>query len=129
MYMYGTPGSPFCSLITTGDSGRDDGLEGRVTGRLIVDLGGDGSVTVSTVAEDGELPSSVRGEALSWPLDDKAVEDLRWYLEDYLVAPFGVYEDQGEHIEASVRTWGERVLVGVRGRAGARCLPGYAGAR
>ena len=37
---------------------------------------------------------------LTWPLDDDALEDLRWYLEDYLKAPFGVYEDRGSAVEA-----------------------------
>jgi hypothetical protein len=27
---------------------------------------------------------------LAWPLGGGALEDLRWYLEDYLLAPFGV---------------------------------------
>ena len=46
---------------------------------------------------EGEFPDSVGGEppALVWPLDADVLEDLRWYLEDYLRAPFGVYGHRG----------------------------------
>ena len=45
-----------------------------------------------------QFRDSVGGEppALVWPLDaDVLVEDLRWDLEDYLQAPFGVYGYRG----------------------------------
>jgi tetratricopeptide (TPR) repeat protein len=45
-----------------------------------------------------------------WPLDGQALEDLRWYLEDYLTAPFGVYEDRGARIEAALAGWGHDVF-------------------
>ena len=35
---------------------------------------------------------------LAWPLDEDALEELRWYLEDYLRAPCGVYEDRGRRL-------------------------------
>jgi hypothetical protein len=62
-----------------------------VVDRLFVDLTADGRVSVSTMLE-GELPGGAAGEpgALDWPLDADALEELRWYLEDYLRAPFGV---------------------------------------
>ena len=47
---------------------------------------------------------------LAWPLDDDALEDLRWYLEDYLRAPFGVYEDRGPAIAAALPGWGEALF-------------------
>jgi hypothetical protein len=36
-----------------------------------------------------------RGEAvsLSWPLDADALEDLRWYLEDYLITRTGCLQE------------------------------------
>ncbi len=86
-----------------------------MTGRLIVDLGEDGTVTVSTLGGDGELPVAGKPAALSWPLDDGALEGLRWYLEDYLIAPYGVYEDQGARIGASLREWGEQMFSSVFG--------------
>lgn len=45
-----------------------------------------------------------------WPLDAEALEDLRWYLEDYLTAPYGVYEDRGARIEARLPGWGGDVF-------------------
>ena len=50
----------------------------------------DGRVSVGTWL-DGELPATGEPCQLAWPLDGDALEDLRWYLEDYLRAPFGVY--------------------------------------
>ena len=38
---------------------------------------------------------------LAWPLDADALEDLRWYLEDYLLAPFGVWEERGPAVRES----------------------------
>src|SRR5439155_12778855 len=35
---------------------------------------------------------------LSSPLGAGELEDLRWYLEDYLLAPFGVYETRGSKV-------------------------------
>ena len=61
--------------------------------------------------------STLSGEpfALIWPLDDTALEDLRWYLEDYLRAPFGVYSERGPRIAARLAEWGEQVFSAVFG--------------
>jgi tetratricopeptide (TPR) repeat protein len=91
-----------------------------VAGRLIVDLDEDGTVSVGSQASPDELPSVVGRATLAWPLDEKALEDLRWYLEDYLVAPFGVYEDRGAQVEASLSEWGKRVFSAVFGSGPAR---------
>ena len=91
-----------------------------MTGRLIVDLDEDGTVSVGSQASADELPSVVGRATLAWPLDEKALEDLRWYLEDYLVAPFGVYEDRGAQVEASLNEWGKRVFSAVFGSGSAR---------
>jgi hypothetical protein len=50
-----------------------------MTGRLIVDLGEDGTVTVSSLGDDGELPAAGKPMVQSWPLDGGALEGLRWY--------------------------------------------------
>ena len=91
-----------------------------MTGRLIVDLGEDGMLTVGTLGGGGELPVAGKPAALSWPLAGGVLEGLRWYLEDYLLAPYGVYEDQGSRIAASVRGWGEQVFSSVFGSGPAR---------
>jgi hypothetical protein len=60
-----------------------------VADRLLVDLDAGGQVTVGLWPEAG-LPETVSRAPLAWPLGAEALEDLRWYLEDYLRAPFGV---------------------------------------
>jgi tetratricopeptide (TPR) repeat protein len=71
---------------------------------------------------EGELPGGPTGEpcALAWPLDAGALEELRWYLEDYLRAPFGVYESRGPEAEARLPAWGEAVFRAVFGAGPAR---------
>ena len=89
--------------------------------RLFVDLTADGRVSVGTWLE-GELPGGAAGEpgALGWPLDADALEELRWYLEDYLRAPFGVYEDRGPGVAARLASWGQAVFGAVFGPGPAR---------
>lgn len=42
-------------------------------------------------------------------------EDLRWYLEDYLTAPFAVYEQRGQAIQAKLAEWGRALFDAVFG--------------
>ena len=87
--------------------------------RLLVDLGGDGQAAVLSWP-DGEFPQKVSQASLAWPLDDDALEDLRWYLEDYLRAPFGVWEDRGPAVQEKLAAWGDQVFGSVFGPAPAR---------
>ena len=82
--------------------------------RLLVDLGGDGQAVTSSWP-DGGLPEEVSRAPLSWPLDADVLEDLRWYLEDYLLAPFGVWEDRGPAVAGKLAGWGEEVFGSVFG--------------
>ena len=82
--------------------------------RLLVDLGADGQAAVMSWP-DGGLPQEVSRGPLAWPLDPDALEDLRWYLEDYLRAPFGVYEDRGPGVAARLPEWGKAVFGAVFG--------------
>ena len=70
----------------------------------------------------GSFPAGRRGShpLLAWPLDAGALEELRWYLEDYMRAPFGAYEDQGSGIAARLPEWGEAVFGAVFGAGLAR---------
>jgi tetratricopeptide (TPR) repeat protein len=90
-----------------------------MTDRLIIDLGTDNRFSVSTWL-DGELPSAKTQGVLSWPLSADALQDLRWYLEDYLGAPFGVYEDRGSKVAARIGDWGQAVFAGLFGTGAAR---------
>jgi tetratricopeptide (TPR) repeat protein len=86
---------------------------------LVVDLGGDGQAAVLSWPEGG-LPEEVSRAPLAWPLDADALEDLRWYLEDYLLAPFGVWEDRGPAVQAKLAGWGQQVFGSVFGPGPAR---------
>ena len=87
--------------------------------RLLVDLGADGEAVIQTWP-DGELPQVVSRASLTWPLDADALEDLRWYLEDYLLAPFGVWEQRGPAIQARLDGWGEEIFGSLFGDGPAR---------
>jgi tetratricopeptide (TPR) repeat protein len=80
--------------------------------RLVVDLGGDGQAAVLTWP-DGGMPEEVARGPLAWPLDGAALEDLRWYLEDYLLAPFGVWEERGPAVRDQLHGWGDQVFASV----------------
>jgi tetratricopeptide (TPR) repeat protein len=86
---------------------------------LLVDLGDDGNAEVLTSPGGGPSELVSRTE-LVWPLDADALEDLRWYLEDYLRAPFGVWEDRGPAVQARLASWGNQVFASVFGPGPAR---------
>ncbi len=89
--------------------------------RLLVDLAGDGQAGVLAWPEGGPRePELVSRAPLAWPLDAEALEDLRWYLEDYLRAPFGVWEDHGPAVQAKLAGWGDLVFGSVFGSGPAR---------
>jgi tetratricopeptide (TPR) repeat protein len=90
-----------------------------VPDRLLVDLGGEGQAGVLWWP-DGGLPEEVSRAPLAWPLDGDALEDLRWYLEDYLLAPFGVWEDRGPAVQERLAGWGDAAFGAVFGAGSAR---------
>ena len=102
---------------------------GAVPDRLLVDVDRDGRARVSAWL-DGDLPSPVGDPVdLVWPLSVDELEDLRWYLEDYLRAPFGVYEERGPQIAGRLQGWGQPIFAALfaRGRRAMRtwwCGPG-----
>ncbi len=70
----------------------------------------------------GQLQAAlVRGNALpdpvgapysfAVPLDRGELEDLRWYLEAYLEAPYAVYETRGQEIAGRMPALGERLFA------------------
>jgi tetratricopeptide (TPR) repeat protein len=85
-----------------------------VQDRLIVDLSGDGEATVLAWPSEG-IPEPLACFPLAWPLNADALEDLRWYLEDYLLAPFGVWEERGPAVEQRLAGWGSQVFGSVFG--------------
>ena len=88
--------------------------------RLLVDVSADRRVTVG-VQREGEAPVVVGAPFdLAWPLGGEDLDDLRWYLEDYLRAPYGADGARGERIAASLSRWGVAVFESVFGEGPAR---------
>jgi len=44
------------------------------------------------------------------PFDEQALTDLRWYLEEYLRFPYGIYPDNAAKIEQKFQDWGEQLF-------------------
>jgi hypothetical protein len=78
--------------------------------RLIVQEGA-GQVEVSLQWE-GQPVAEPAGPAVPFapPLTPAEREDLRWYLEDYLEAPYAVYEDRGAAVADALPGWGVRLF-------------------
>jgi hypothetical protein len=47
---------------------------------------------------------------LEHPFNKKALTDLRWYLEEYLRFPYGIFPDNAAKIEQKLQTWGEELF-------------------
>ena len=65
----------------------------------------------------GQEFDEVAGEPMPFasPLSAEDREDLRWYLEDYLIAPFAVYEERGQKVRAKLAQWGQALFEGLFG--------------
>ena len=87
---------------------------------LLVYLHSDGRASVLTWLAGEDSPDMGPAFDLVWPLDENATADLRWYLEDYLTAPFGGYEDRGLQVQARLSEWGALVFQTVFGSGPAR---------
>jgi tetratricopeptide (TPR) repeat protein len=75
-------------------------------GRLRVDLEASGS--------DG-APETSEAFAFASPLSEAHMEQLRWYLEEYLRTPYGPYDETGQHIRHEVSRWGGELFSSVFG--------------
>jgi CHAT domain len=75
-----------------------------------------GRITVS-LQPGGQPVATPAGEPFEFenPLTTEQREDLRWYLEDYLQAPFAVYEERGEQIQSQLVSWGEALFAALFG--------------
>jgi tetratricopeptide (TPR) repeat protein len=87
--------------------------------RLLVDLLGEGVATVSTWPDGGSPEEVSRGPA-RWPLDGDALEDLRWYLEEYRTAPYAAWAERGPATAEKLPAWGSQVFDAVFGGGQAR---------
>lgn len=85
---------------------------------LIVDF----APVASDAPADATFAFSVRNEATgdAWsggsfrsPLDDVALADLRWYLEEYVQWPFGPWRDRAHAIEARLEQHGRALFAAI----------------
>ncbi len=69
--------------------------------------------------EDTPVSFSVRNEQTgeSWnggefrcPLKAEALDDVRWYLEEYWTWPFGPFRDRAHQVEAQLGAYGRAAL-------------------
>ena len=66
---------------------------------------------------EGHLTAEPSGDEVAFEpvLNPQELEDLRWYLEDYLPAPYAVWEEKGSAIKAQLSGWGERLFRSIFG--------------
>lgn len=110
-------------MVASGVTGfnRNERVGWGMAHRLVVDLTDQDQVVVSTW-HAGELAPSPIGEPypVQVPLDEQALEDLRWYVEDYLRVPYGVYKQRGPQVAARIRDWGQTLFEALFGSEAAR---------
>jgi tetratricopeptide (TPR) repeat protein len=87
-----------------------------MTHRLIVEELSDGRVAVALQRSGQSFPEA-SGDPVPFnsPFGAAEREDIRWYLEDYLIAPYAVYEENGRKIEARLPEWGKALFESVFG--------------
>src|SRR3954462_3950998 len=78
--------------------------------RLIFDLSSRGCTVLTTGSDEGSPREVARVTGTQWPVDDKDLQSLRWYLEDYLRAPYAVYGEHGAAVAAALPTWGQALF-------------------
>ncbi|MFD5030005.1 tetratricopeptide repeat protein [Streptomyces sp. NPDC058405] len=88
--------------------------------RLLVDLHSTGHVSVSGWLDGEALDAAGESVESGWPLTAAELEELRWYLEDFLEVPFGVYEERGSQAASRLRAWGQAMFTALFGSGQAR---------
>jgi tetratricopeptide (TPR) repeat protein len=96
--------------------------------RLIVEEQG-GSMRVS-LHREGQIAPEPSGDWIPFdtPLRPEELEEIRWYLESYLPAPYAVWEERGSRIQRELKDWGESLFECLFGK-GMPGRDGYIAAR
>ncbi|NMO88207.1 tetratricopeptide repeat protein [Actinomycetospora sp. TBRC 11914] len=81
--------------------------------QLIFDIGDSGRARISIRIDEQSPKLLVKSVQLTLPLSIKELEELRWYLEDYAQAPYGVYNDRAVRIASEFREWGQRLFSSI----------------
>ena len=84
--------------------------------RVVVEELSEGRVQVG-FRRGGQDFDEVSGDPVAFvsPFGAAEREELRWYLEDYLIAPYAVYEQRGQAVSAKLPEWGRALFEGVFG--------------
>ena len=87
-----------------------------MTHRLRVEELSDGRVVVALQRSGQDFPEAA-GDPVPFksPFGSAEREDIRWYLEDYLIAPYAVYEERGHNVEAKLPEWGKSLFESLFG--------------
>ena len=87
-----------------------------MTHRLQVEELPDGRVVVALLRSGQSFPEASRDPVpFNSPFGVAEREDIRWYLEDYLIAPYAVYEERGRGIEARLPECGQSLFESLFG--------------
>ncbi|MBW4534093.1 MAG: tetratricopeptide repeat protein [Pleurocapsa minor HA4230-MV1] len=57
-----------------------------------------------------EVPRSSLPIPFKHPFDEKALDELRWYLEEYLRFPYGIEPDKAAKVEQKLQDWGQQLF-------------------
>ncbi|AVH62796.1 CHAT domain-containing protein [Nostoc sp. 'Peltigera membranacea cyanobiont' N6] len=57
-----------------------------------------------------ESPRFASEVAFQQPFDEENAAELRWYLEDYLKFPYGIFPDNAVKIEQKLQHWGQQLF-------------------
>ena len=83
--------------------------------RLIVEELANGDGVRVSLQREGQYAEAADAAPFGSPLSNGDLEDLRWYLEDYIAAPYAVYEERGQTIATKLRAWGHALFESVLG--------------
>ncbi|NJM63113.1 MAG: tetratricopeptide repeat protein [Oscillatoriales cyanobacterium RU_3_3] len=56
------------------------------------------------------MPRSAPPVTFEHPFDSKALDDLRWYLEEYLRFPYGLEPENAKKVELKLQAWGQQLF-------------------
>ncbi|NES19853.1 MAG: tetratricopeptide repeat protein [Symploca sp. SIO3E6] len=56
------------------------------------------------------MPRTAPSVAFTHPFDKEILAELRWYLEEYLSFPYGIFPDNATKIEQKFQDWGEELF-------------------
>ena len=83
--------------------------------RLIIHEKADGRVAVAIKRAAQDIAEYAPDADFQSPLGAAELEDLRWYLEDYLSQPYAVWEGRGHDIQERLTKWGHALFEALFG--------------